>query len=54
MGYGKNYRKGVHEVCVGEGKWITHDEWEKAISARKGGYATKQQEEWLDYGHWKA
>ena len=54
MGYGPNARPNVHQVCVGDGKWITYDEWRKAINARKGGYATKQQEEWLDYGHWKA
>ena len=37
---------GIEVVCL--------DEWQGAVNARKGGYATKQQEEWLDYGHWKA
>jgi len=53
IGYGPNHRQGVHQVCVGENKWIAYDEWQKAATAKQLGFATEQQKEWLDYGHRK-
>ncbi len=52
IGFGKNARPPVHEVLVGKNKWISHDEWQKAITATKKGTATKKQREILDNGHW--
>jgi len=52
IGHGKNARPPVHEVLVGKNKWISHDEWQKAITATKKGTATKKQREILDNGHW--
>ena len=53
VGYGKNLRKPKEEVLVGKNKWISKDDWRKAITAQKNGTATKKQKEWLDNGHWK-
>ncbi len=54
IGYGKNARKEVREVLIGENKWIPWNEWQEVITARKRKTATKEQEGILDAGHWKA
>lgn len=53
IGFGKNCRKPVEEVMVGKNKWVTKNEWKKAIAARKNGTATQEQKEMLDNGHWQ-
>jgi len=50
--YGKNMRAPVQEILVGDNQWISYADWDKAKSARRSGTLTKQQEEWLDNGHW--
>ncbi|MBQ7120407.1 MAG: hypothetical protein IJO09_09350 [Oscillospiraceae bacterium] len=54
IGYGANAREEIHEVLVGENKWITWDEWDEARKARRRKTITKEQEEILNAGHWKA
>lgn len=53
IGYGKNIRPPQHEILVGENKWVSKQEWQKAIRAKKNGVATDEQKEMLDNGHWK-
>ncbi len=54
IGAGPNHRPRFEQVRVGENEWIAKKEWKNAIAAGKGGYATRKQKEWLDYGHSKA
>ena len=53
VGYGKDARPKRRDILVGNNRWISHEDWRRAITARKNGTATKQQKEWLDNGHWK-
>lgn len=53
IGYGKNVRPAKHEIMIGKNKWISKQEWQVAIRARKNGDATEKQKEILDSGHWK-
>ena len=50
---GKNARPAKREILVGKNKWVSKQEWQAAIRARKNGTATKEQKEMLDNGHWK-
>ncbi|MCQ2439022.1 MAG: hypothetical protein MJ074_04575 [Oscillospiraceae bacterium] len=52
-GYGKDAHPAKHEIMVGKGKWVSKQEWQAAIRARKNGTATQEQKELLDNGHWK-
>ena len=54
IGAGPNHRQGLHQVRVGNSKWITLDEWRDAAKANQLGFATELQKEWLKNGHWKA
>lgn len=54
IGAGPNHRQGLHQVCVGNNKWITYAEWRAATFANQNGFATELQKEWLKNGHWKA
>ena len=38
---------------AGKIKWVSKQEWQAAIRARKNGTATQEQKEMLDNGHWK-
>ena len=53
IGFGKNARPKQEEVLVGKNKWISKQDWNNAIMARKKGILTQKQKEWLDNGHWK-
>lgn len=53
VGYGKNAHPKQEEILVGENEWISKQDWNDAILARKKGTLTQQQKEWLDNGHWK-
>ena len=52
-GYGKDAHPAKHEIMVGKGKWVSKQECQAAIRARKNGTATQEQKELLDNGHWK-
>jgi hypothetical protein len=49
----ENARPAKHEIIIGKHKWISKQEWQSAIRARKNGTATSKQKEILDNGHWK-
>ena len=55
---GPNARKARTEILIGKKgnqlKWIPKWKWQDAIRAHKNGTATKEQEELLKNGHWKA
>ena len=44
----------MKEILIGENKWVTMNEWQKAITARKNGVATAVQDAMLEAGHWPA
>ncbi|MFR0599762.1 hypothetical protein [Lactobacillus equicursoris] len=55
-GFGPNAQHAVSEIFVKTsigGVWVSMKIWQKAISAKKMGVATKEQEELLKNGHWK-
>ncbi len=54
IGYGKNQRAPIEQIRVGENKWVSKEDWKKASRARGRGTLTKEQEEILNNGHWKA
>ncbi len=54
IGYGKNPRKRVEQVLVGENKWVLKDDWKAARRANGRKTITREQEEMLYNGHWKA
>lgn len=53
IGFGKNARPRIKEVLVGK-KWVSKKIWQKAITAKKNGSATKEQKELLKNGHHKS
>ena len=53
VGYGKNARPKKEEILVGKNKWISRQDWDNAIVARKKGTLMPKQKEWLYNGHWK-
>ena len=53
IGYGKNARPAKHEILIGKNEWVTRQEWNDAIRARRNGTATKKQKEMLNNGHWE-
>ncbi|MBC1515422.1 T7SS effector LXG polymorphic toxin [Listeria immobilis] len=42
----------VQQILVGPDKWISRIEWEKAMTARKKGVSTLEQDKMLSNGHW--
>lgn len=44
----------MQHILVGENKWVTMNEWQQAITARKNGVATSAQDAMLKAGHWSA
>lgn len=52
IGAGPNARPAKREVMIGKYKWISKEEWNAAIRARKNGTATLKQKEILKNGHW--
>ena len=58
IGAGPNARRKESHILVGKSgnsyKWVSKQTWNEAIRARKNGTATKEQEDLLTHGHWKA
>lgn len=54
IGSGIYARRRQEYILVGKYKWVTKKVSYDAINARKNGTATKEQEEMLNHGHWKA
>ncbi|MHC5218404.1 hypothetical protein ACYSNR_17340 [Enterococcus sp. LJL128] len=43
----------VQQIMVGKDKWVSKNEWQKAITDRKNGVSTPEQDKMLTDGHWK-
>ncbi|OTN89243.1 hypothetical protein A5819_001735 [Enterococcus sp. 7E2_DIV0204] len=41
------------QILVGEDKWVSKNDWQKAITDRKNGVSTPEQDKMLTDGHWK-
>ncbi|MGX7245931.1 hypothetical protein ACWOC1_13895 [Enterococcus quebecensis] len=41
------------QVLVGKDKWVSKNDWQKAITDRKNGVSTPEQDKMLTDGHWK-
>ncbi|MBC2358385.1 hypothetical protein HBP65_14830, partial [Listeria welshimeri] len=41
------------QILVGDNKWVSKNEWQKAITDRKNGVSTPEQDKMLTDGHWK-
>ena len=54
VGYGKNQRAPVEQIRIGKDMWVSKADWDAARAARGRGVLTKEQEEILNNGHWKA
>lgn len=54
IGNGPNPRRRQEHILVGKNKWISMRKWQDAVNARRSGTTTKEQEELLKNGHWKA
>ncbi len=54
IGYGKNQRGGFSEILVAPNLWVDRGIWEDALDGRKNKNITKELEEILEYGHYKA
>ena len=52
IGAGKNHRRKIHEVLIGDNKWIDWKIWHDAVMAKQNNSETKKQRELLDNGHW--
>ena len=46
-------KKKVQQIMVGKNKWVSKNEWQKAITDRKNGVSTPKQNKMLTDGHWK-
>ncbi|CAM2361545.1 T7SS effector LXG polymorphic toxin [Listeria seeligeri] len=43
----------VQQILVGDNKWVSKSEWQKAITDKKNGVSTSEQNKMLSDGHWK-
>ncbi|MBO0468848.1 hypothetical protein JZO73_15200, partial [Enterococcus plantarum] len=41
------------QILVGKDKWVSKNDWQKAITDRKNGVSTPEQDKMLTDGHWK-
>ncbi|MBC1632696.1 hypothetical protein HB948_04575 [Listeria welshimeri] len=41
------------QILVGDNKWVSKNDWQKAITDRKNGVSTPEQDKMLTDGHWK-
>ncbi|OJG88952.1 hypothetical protein RV15_GL001688 [Enterococcus silesiacus] len=41
------------QILVGKDKWVSKNDWQKAITDRKNGVSTPEQDKMLTEGHWK-
>lgn len=43
----------IIEIMIGDDKWVNIEVWNKAITDRKNGVSTPEQDKILSDGHWK-